>query len=37
MVASGLIAVAGTRHKAAEPEPEEGEEEEEGETQALLE
>lgn len=36
MVASGLIAVAGTRHKAAEPEPEEGEEEE-GETQALLE
>ena len=36
MVASGLIAVAGTRHKAAEPEPE-GEEEEEGETQALLE
>lgn len=36
MVASGLIAVAGARHKAAEPEPE-GEEEEEGETQALLE
>ena len=35
-MASGLIAVAGTRHKAAEPEPE-GEEEEEGETQALLE
>ena len=36
MVASGLIAVAGMRHKTAEPEPE-GEEEEEGETQALLE
>ena len=35
MVASGLIAVAGARHKAAEPEPEG--EEEGGETQALLE